>query len=204
MNQFNPGFEFLIKTLNLIQVELKVPKNQKNKFGNYNFRNCDDIIESVKPLLKKHEVILLMSDTVEAINGNTYIKATASLVDNKGNKIDVQAYAREMPEKSGILVEPMLTGSASSYARKYALNGLFALDDAKDPDDNLEVIKEENAENSKKLNKPTPKQLDVINNYIESNRAYWTLPNNYGVSTPEELTKDQATEIVAKIYRGEL
>lgn len=198
--EFNPGFEFLIRTLNSIQTELKVPKKQVNKFGNYNFRNCDDIIEAVKPLLAKYQVVLLMSDTVECINNNTYIKATASLVDDKGNKIDVSAYAREVPEKTGILVEPMLTGSASSYARKYALNGLFALDDAKDPDDNLEVP---DKKESREVAKPTAKQIEIINNYIESTNKHWNLPNQYGVSKAEDLTKDQASEIVAKIYKGE-
>lgn len=197
--EFHPGFEFLIRTLNSIQTELKVPKKQINKFGNYKFRNCDDIIEAVKPLLAKHEVILLMSDTVECINNNTYIKATASLIDNKGNKIEVSAYAREVSEKTGILVEPMLTGSASSYARKYALNGLFALDDAKDPDDSIEVS---DKKESHEVIRPTAKQIEIINNYIESTNKHWTLPNQYGVSKAEDLTKDQASEIVAKIYAG--
>lgn len=197
--EFNPGFEFLIRTLNSIQTELKVPKKQVNKFGNYKFRNCDDIIEAVKPLLAKYQVVLLMSDTVECINNNIYIKATASLVDDKGNKIEVSAYAREVPEKTGILVEPMLTGSASSYARKYALNGLFALDDAKDPDDNIEVP---DKKESREVARPTAKQIELINNYIESSNKHWNLTNQYGVSKAEDLTKDQACEVVAKIYAG--
>ena len=197
--EFNPGFEFLIRTLNSIQTELKVPKKQVNKFGNYKFRNCDDIIEAVKPLLAKYEVVLLMSDTVECINNNTYIKATASLLDDKGHKIEVSAYAREVPEKNGILIEPMLTGSASSYARKYALNGLFALDDAKDPDDNIEVP---DKKESREVAKPTAKQIELINNYIESSNKHWNLSNQYGVSKAEDLTKDQACEVVAKIYAG--
>ena len=141
-----------------------------------------------------------MYDTIECINNHSYIKATACLCDTKGRKIEVTALAREVLEPSGILTEPMLTGSASSYARKYALNGLFALDDAKDPDDDVEV---QSVAPKQEKDKPTAKQIEIINNYIESKKAYWTLPNNYGVSKAEELTKDQATEIVSKIYKGE-
>lgn len=206
--EFNPGFEFLIRTLNSIQTELKVPKKQVNKFGNYKFRNCDDIIEAVKPLLAKYQVVLLMSDTVECINNNTYIKATASLVDDKGNKIEVSAYAREVPEKTGILVEPMLTGSASSYARKYALNGLFALDDAKDPDDFIQLPgKEEKVENSKIMNnQPTNKQFEFIKNYVSNMNieAFTNLMDFYCVDTIEDLNKEQATDLIAKIYKGEI
>lgn len=201
MNEFNPGHEALLEALSSIQSELKVPKGQVNKYGNYKFRNCDDIVEAVKPYLKKYNLILLMYDTIECINNHSYIKATACLCDTKGSKIEVTALAREVPEPVGILTEPMLTGSASSYARKYALNGLFALDDAKDPDDNLETVTPDNSKNLN--NKPTARQIEIINNYIESRKAYWTLPNNYGVSKAEELTKDQATEIVSRIYRGE-
>ena len=212
MNELNPGYEELLTSLNAIQSELRVPKSQRNKYGNYNFRNCDDIVEAVKPLLKKYNLVLIMYDKIECINNHSYVQATASLIDTKGHELKVTAYAREVEEPSGILTEPMLTGSASSYARKYALNGLFALDDAKDPDDNIEPKKEAPKEKTvgqepkeKPLgNGPSPKQIEIINNWIESTQHYWTLPNRYGVSKPEDLTKDQASEIVAKIYRGEL
>lgn len=203
MNEFNPGHEGLLRSLNAIQTELRVPKNQVNKYGNYKFRNCDDIVEAVKPMLKKYNIVLLMYDTIECINNHTYIKATASLVAITGEKIEVTALAREVEEKSGILTEPMLTGSASSYARKYALNGLFALDDTKDPDDNIEPKKEAPKEKPSR-NGPSPKQIEIINNWIESTQSYWTLSNKYGVSDAKDLTKDQASELVAKIYKGGL
>ena len=85
-------------------------------------------------MLKKYNIVLLMYDTIECINNHTYVKATACLVDMQGRKIEVTALAREVEEKTGILTEPMLTGSASSYARKYALNGMFLIDDTKDAD----------------------------------------------------------------------
>lgn len=203
MNEFNPGHEGLLRSLNVIQTELRVPKNQVNKYGNYKFRNCDDIVEAVKPMLKKYNLVLLMYDTIECINNHTYIKATASLVAITGEKIEVTALAREVEEKTGILTEPMLTGSASSYARKYALNGLFALDDAKDPDDNIEPKKKEDYKEKTVANKPSPKQLEIIENYLNAS-GNWDKLLDYGVNRLDDLTKDQASELVAKIYRGGL
>lgn len=202
MNEFNPGYEGLLKSLNAIQTELRVPKNQVNRYGNYNFRNCDDIVEAVKPLLKKYNLVLIMYDKIECINNHSYVQATASLIDTQGHEIKVTSYAREVEEKSGILTEPMLTGSASSYARKYALNGLFALDDAKDPDDNIEPKKEEHKEKTV-ANKPSSKQLEIIENYLNAS-GNWDKLLDYGISTLEDLTKDQASELVAKIYKGGL
>ena len=202
MNELNPGYEELLTSLNAIQTELRVPKSQRNKYGNYNFRNCDDIVEAVKPLLKKYNLVLIMYDKIECINNHSYVQATASLIDTKGHELKVTAYAREVEEPSGILTEPMLTGSASSYARKYALNGLFALDDAKDPDDNIEPKKEDYKEKNVP-NKPSPKQLEIIKNYLTNTNA-WEKLWDYGVDNLEDLSKDQASELVAKIYKGGL
>lgn len=201
MNELNPGYEELLTSLNAIQTELRVPKSQRNKYGNYNFRNCDDIVEAVKPLLKKYNLVLIMYDKIECINNHSYVQATASLIDTKGHELKVTAYAREVEEPSGILTEPMLTGSASSYARKYALNGLFALDDAKDPDDNIEPNKEDPKE--KTTPKPSPKQLEIIKNYLNNTNS-WEKLWDYGVDRLEDLSKDQASEMVAKIYKGGL
>lgn len=207
MNELNPGYEELLTSLNAIQTELRVPKSQRNKYGNYNFRNCDDIVEAVKPLLKKYNLVLIMYDKIECINNHSYVQATASLIDTKGHELKVTAYAREVEEPSGILTEPMLTGSASSYARKYALNGLFALDDAKDPDDNIDPKKEEPKKEDYKdkavANKPSPKQLEIINNYLTNTNA-WEKLWEYGVDRLGDLSKDQASEMVAKIYKGGL
>lgn len=201
MNELNPGYEELLTSLNAIQTELRVPKSQRNKYGNYNFRNCDDIVEAVKPLLKKYNLVLIMYDKIECINNHSYVQATASLIDTKGHELKVTAYAREVEEPSGILTEPMLTGSASSYARKYALNGLFALDDAKDPDD-IEPKKEDYKEKIVD-NKPSPKQLEIIKNYLTNTNA-WEKLLDYGVDRLGDLSKDQASEMVAKIYKGGL
>lgn len=118
-----------------IQAELKAPKNQFNSFGKYNYRNCEDILEAVKPLLKKFEAVLTVSDSIEAIGGRFYVKATAKFNAADGTNEEATAFAREAESKKG-MDEAQLTGATSSYARKYALGGLFCLDDTKDADSN--------------------------------------------------------------------
>ena len=142
-----------MKRLIAIQQELKAPKNQHNSFGGYNFRSCEDILEAVKPLLLKHNLALIINDEVTSINGGfdlseqtdkkvkhiitsnrVYIKATATLYDEEGKIVaSTSALAREEEDKTG-MDSSQLTGATSSYARKYALNGLFAIDDNKDAD----------------------------------------------------------------------
>lgn len=116
-----------------IQKELKVPKNQMNKFGNYRFRSAEDIIEAAKPICHKHDCALTISDEVILIGDRIYVKATATLHKSDGDYIATTGYAREEEVKKG-MDAAQITGSASSYARKYALNGLFAIDDTKDAD----------------------------------------------------------------------
>ena len=122
-----------MKLLQHIQSELKAPKNQVNTFGKYKYRSCEDILEAVKPLLASHGATLTLSDSMKEIGGRVYVEATATLSDGK-DTLDVTAYAREPESKKG-MDESQITGAASSYARKYALNGLFCIDDTKDADD---------------------------------------------------------------------
>lgn len=123
-----------MKELLEIQKELNVPKEQFNKFANFKYRSAEDILEAVKPLLKKNNCILTMSDEVVNIGTRYYVKATAIFQKVGEEKaIGVSAYAREQKEKKGMDAS-QITGSASSYARKYALNGLFAIDDGRDAD----------------------------------------------------------------------
>lgn len=117
-----------------VQVKLRAPKSQYNSFGKYSYRSCEDIVEGVKPLLKESGVTLLISDDVVLIGERYYIKATATLIDNEnGEHVSVSALAREPQSRKG-MDDSQVTGSSSSYARKYALNGLFCIDDSKDPD----------------------------------------------------------------------
>ena len=121
-----------IDKVSAIQAELKAPKNRRNTFGNYNYRSCEDILEAVKPLCKENGLILTLSDEPVDVAGWHYIKATATLTDGKEN-LSVSASAREAETKKG-MDESQISGTASSYARKYALNGLFLIDDTKDAD----------------------------------------------------------------------
>jgi hypothetical protein len=118
-----------------IQQELKVHKAQKNTFGNYNYRSLEDIQEALKPLISENKVALVISDQIKLIGDRYYVEATASLIDceKEDSEISVTAYARESAVKKG-MDESQITGASSSYARKYALNGLFAIDDTKDAD----------------------------------------------------------------------
>lgn len=118
--------------LTKVSTELNVPKARHNSFGNYNYRSLEDIYESVKPILLVYNLSLRLSDTIEAYGDRVYVKATATL-SNGEETIEVSSYAREAVNKKG-MDDSQITGTASSYARKYALSGLFLLDDVKDAD----------------------------------------------------------------------
>lgn len=147
--------ETLVK-LSKIQGELKAPKSQRNSFGKYNYRSCEDILESVKPLLEKYGACLVLEDEPVQSGEYHYIKATATIYDSEsGDKISNTAYAREPKQQSG-MSDSQLTGTASSYARKYALNGLFCIDDTKDADTD-----EYQKQTASRANKPAQKQAEA-------------------------------------------
>lgn len=122
----------LVNKLSVIQSTLKAPKNQRNNFGNYSYRSCEDILEAVKPLLAEHFLVLTVNDDIVEIGGRVYVKATATITDGT-SKITNSSFARESETKKG-MDDSQITGSTSSYARKYCLNGLFLIDDTKDSD----------------------------------------------------------------------
>jgi len=123
-----------VKIMQSIQSELKAPKGQTNKFGGYSYRSAEDILEAVKPLLNKYNCFLTVSDEIVEVGGRVYVKATATVHESHSDPIaSTTAFAREAEVKKG-MDDAQITGSASSYARKYALNGLFAIDDTKDAD----------------------------------------------------------------------
>lgn len=119
--------------LSQIQSKLNAPKGQYNSFGKYNYRNCEDILQALKPILAEHKCHVSLSDEVVIVGNRFYIKATATITDSENNSFSTTAFAREAESKKG-MDESQVTGSTSSYARKYALNGLFAIDDNKDAD----------------------------------------------------------------------
>jgi hypothetical protein len=147
-----------------VQAELKAPKNLRNNFGGYNYRNAESILEALKPLLVKYKATVTITDTIEVIGDRIYVKATATIydVENKNNDADIiiaTAYAREADSKKG-MDDAQVTGATSSYARKYALNGLFLLDDTQDVDTEAYQKAEKSAQSALKAknNKTTPKQ----------------------------------------------
>jgi hypothetical protein len=116
-----------------VQSELKAPKGQFNSFGKYKYRNCEDILEAVKPLLTKYGLALMLTDSIEEVAGVLFVNAKAKVWDSEGTSVEVTAQAGIDPDKKGMDISQTF-GSASSYARKYALNGLFLIDDTKDAD----------------------------------------------------------------------
>lgn len=135
-----------------IQSEVKAPKSRFNEFSKFNYRSCEDILNAVKPLLEKNKSTLTLADTIEEIGGRIYVKATATLVDldDLSSTVSTTAFAREAEEKKG-MDDSQITGSSSSYARKYALAGLFLLDDGNDADsqDNTSIEPKKRKQRSK-------------------------------------------------------
>lgn len=126
----------IYEKLGAIQQALQAPKSQFNEFGKYKYRSCEDVLAAVKPLLSEYKCVLLLKDSVKTAEGRVYIKATATLVDieaAENGSVETVAFAREEETKKGMDAS-QVTGAASSYARKYALNGLFCIDDNKDSD----------------------------------------------------------------------
>ena len=119
--------------LNAIQSMIKANKGQRNTFGNYNYRSCEDILEALKRFITNYGVNVTLSDELVCVGSRYYVKATATITDFDGNSISTTAYAREEETLKG-MTSSQITGSTSSYARKYALSGLLALDDNKDAD----------------------------------------------------------------------
>ena len=145
-----------VKLMN-VQSELKAPKNQYNSFGKYAYRSCEDILEALKPVLLKHKAAVIVTDDIVFVDGRHYVKATVKFIDAEtGEIVENSALAREEESKKG-MDACQLTGATSSYARKYALNGLFCIDDTKDSDATNTHGKEAptKAQNQSKQNTPT-------------------------------------------------
>lgn len=163
-----------MKRLIEIQQKIKVPKGQYNSFGGYKYRSCEDILETVKPLLKEQKLLLVLNDEMINLNDRYYVKATATIFDEDGKEvIHTTAFAREEENKKG-MDGSQITGASSSYARKYALNGLFGIDDAKDSDTTNTHQKEEKPKEKPKLPQSLDeyrKDMEIIST-IEDLKAY--------------------------------
>ena len=184
-----------MKRLIAIQSELKCNKSQYNSFGKYSYRSCEDILEAVKPLLAKHNCALMLKDEIVNIGDRFYVKAEASLYGVDGFPIgNAVAYAREEETKKGA-DGAQVTGASSSYARKYALNGLFCIDDTKDADATNKHGKDDSADD----NSLSPNQLRVISGYPEATLKW--ICDNYKVDGIVNLTRDQAAEIINAVNK---
>lgn len=170
-----------------IQHKLKAPKGQYNSFGKYNYRSCEDILEGVKPLLKEHNLALLIDDEIVQIGERYYVKATARITDGR-EFVSATAYAREPDIKKG-MDESQITGATSSYARKYALNALLCIDDTKDAD---------TMDNSKK---PVQQTQETVYNWqtlkaratqggISEEELVQYVTETFKVSKPSELKQE--------------
>lgn len=170
-----------------VQNELKVPKNNTNTFGNYKFRNAEDILEALKPLLKKHNATVIITDDVVTTGNRYYIKATVKFIDTEtGETIETSALAREDETKKGFDAS-QITGSTSSYARKYALNGLFAIDDTKDSDTTNKHLKDE----------PTLSDAQIKRLYTISNKA------GYSADKVKNMVKQKYNKEIKQMNRSE-
>lgn len=185
-----------------IQKELKAPKSQYNSFGKYKYRSCEDILESVKPLLEKYKVTIILTDKLEQIGERYYIRAMAILFDTESdNSIENTAYAREEETKKG-MDGSQITGTSSSYARKYALNGLLLIDDTKDADTD-EFAKENNKGKTKeesKEKKITPGQLKVLSKLYTGDNLVKLLELNK-IDKLEDMSMEKANEIILKLKK---
>ena len=188
-----------------IQTEIKAPKNLYNSFGKYHYRNAEGICEAVKPYLEKEKCALTLKDEIVEVGGRIYVKATATLVDSESNEVfEASAYAREALEKKG-MDDSQITGTASSYARKYALNGLFLLDDTKDADTDeykQQIEADQKKTEEVKKSKPTTAHIKTIGlladkkGYSESN-----ICNLYGKNKFADLTFEEWNEACAKLNK---
>lgn len=176
-------FEKLLK----VQTALKAPKNRPNDFGKYKYRSAEDILGAVKPLLAEQGLALYLTDEIAVFSDRVYVKARAVLNDGE-ETITNTAYAREELEKRGMDAS-QITGTASSYARKYALNGLFLIDDTKDPDTNEYGIQTGKGKKIKKV------EAVALGNMLNPKETEYVL-NGYGLNSLEELTTEQYVAVI--------
>ena len=174
-----------------VQSELKCNKSQYNSFGKYKYRSCEDIVESVKPLLKANGLLLTLTDEIVMVGERFYVKATAEIISAEdGGIVSVSAFAREEETKKG-MDGSQVTGASSSYARKYALNGIFAIDDTKDSDSTNTHGQEQEAPKQEAPKEKTPRQQLIarLNELGIDVNAYAKANNLNGKTDPETFMK---------------
>lgn len=188
------------KLLN-VQTELKAPKGQFNAFGKYKYRSCEDILEALKPVLNKYKLTFFINDEIVEVNNRNYVKATITIIniEKPDEQIQTSALAREEETKKG-MDGSQITGASSSYARKYALNGMFMIDDTKDSDstnthgkDKMEQEKVQDFLNSRNG------MIEKLSEYVKGDKLERML-KNYGVKELFEMKDEQLKDACKKIF----
>ena len=189
------------KLLN-VQSELKAPKSQYNSFGKYKYRSCEDILEALKPILNKNKATVIISDDILFVEGRHYIKATVKFIDTEnGETVENSALAREDEIKKG-MDSSQITGSVSSYARKYALNGMFAIDDTKDSDstNTHEVDPEQSKSNGKLSAKQVGRLLAIgLKAGIKEPEIKKVIKAEFGKDKIEDLSIEDYNSVCSRL-----
>lgn len=183
--------------MQVVQRELKAPKGQTNSFGGYKYRSCEDIVEAVKPLLNEQGLILTMSDDIVQVGDRIYVKATCRVIDvATGDSVETSALAREAAQKKG-MDDSQITGTASSYARKYALNGLFAIDDTKDADTDAYARRQQAAQKSEQERKNAMHALNTAIKTVGAQNAEVSAIAGvkFGKTSAREMTTEEINQL---------
>lgn len=188
------------KLLN-VQTELKAPKGQFNAFGKYKYRSCEDILEALKPVLNKYKLTFFINDEIVEVNNRNYVKATITIIniEKPDEQIQTSALAREEEIKKG-MDGSQITGASSSYARKYALNGMFMIDDTKDSDSTNTHGKDKTKQEKVKdfLNSRNG-MIEKLSEYVKGDKLERML-KNYGVNELFEMKDEQLKDACKKIF----
>lgn len=188
------------KLLN-VQTELKAPKGQFNAFGKYKYRSCEDILEALKPVLNKYKLTFFINDEIVEVNNRNYVKATITIIniEKPDEQIQTSALAREEEIKKG-MDGSQITGASSSYARKYALNGMFMIDDTKDSDSTNTHGKDKTEQEKVKdfLNSRNG-MIEKLSEYVKGDKLERML-KNYGVNELFEMKDEQLKDACKKIF----
>ena len=188
------------KLLN-VQTELKAPKGQFNAFGKYKYRSCEDILEALKPVLNKYKLTFFINDEIVEVNNRNYVKATITIIniEKPDEQIQTSALAREEETKKG-MDGSQITGASSSYARKYALNGMFMIDDTKDSDStNTHGKDKTEQEKVKDILNSRNGMIERLSEYVKGDKLERML-KNYGVNELFEMKDEQLKDACKKIF----
>jgi len=187
--------------MQVVQRELKAPKGQTNSFGGYKYRSCEDIVEAVKPLLNEQGLILTMSDDIVQVGDRIYVKATCRVIDvATGDSVETSALAREAAQKKG-MDDSQITGTSSSYARKYALNGLFAIDDTKDADTDAYAKRQQAAQKSEQERKNAMHALNTAIKTVGAQNAEVSAIAGvkFGKTSTREMTTEEINQLAENL-----